>query len=230
MIAALTDGGFASRAGATPGGPAPYYVVFLRPNPDRKPIAPADRERIMAAHMANIQKMADDGILVAAGPMDDKTTTISGIFVFRCPSLEEARRVAALDPTVAEGRNTVDVHAWRGPPGIGDAYFRNKKEHPEAKDAMAVHILCILKRGTVLKIPPDGDSSYGNFVESLRVAGVPAVAGPVEDDPALVGIIIFKAQPIEEAMRIVSGLPDVHSEHLVAELHRWWSADGVMPW
>jgi hypothetical protein len=38
-------------------------VVFLRPDPARKPLALEERQRIQDAHMANIRRMADDGVL-----------------------------------------------------------------------------------------------------------------------------------------------------------------------
>src|SRR5689334_8501044 len=85
-----------------------YYLAFLRPAPDRKPLEKADAERIQKAHMANIGDMAARGVLVAAGPFDDKPVTISGIFVMKADSLEEARRIAAQDPTVVEHRNVID--------------------------------------------------------------------------------------------------------------------------
>src|SRR5260221_14412364 len=86
-----------------------YHLVFLRPAPDRKPISKEEGERIQAAHMANIRSMAARGVLVAAGPFGDTPATISGVFVFKTGSLDEARRLAAEDPTVAEHRNTADV-------------------------------------------------------------------------------------------------------------------------
>src|SRR5579872_797577 len=126
--------------------PDPYYLVFLRPDPARKPIAKEESERIMKAHMTNIRSMAARGILMAAGPFEDTPATISGIFVFRAASIEEARRIAAGDPTVVEHRNRVDVHPWRGPEGIGVEYFRLHKEHPETPENMGVHPLCLIYR------------------------------------------------------------------------------------
>src|SRR5580658_1025750 len=84
-----------------------YYVVFLRPDPARKELPKAEGERLQAAHMANIQKMGRDGVLIAAGPFDDTPVTISGIFVFKMGSFESARVLAAKDPTVLAHRNTV---------------------------------------------------------------------------------------------------------------------------
>src|ERR1051326_4554006 len=93
-------------------GPAPYYVVFLRPHPARQTLSKEDGEHMQRNHMANIRKMADAGVLVSAGPFDDQVRTISGIFVLKAGSLEQAQQMAAEDPTVVAHRNTVDAHAW----------------------------------------------------------------------------------------------------------------------
>jgi uncharacterized protein YciI len=109
LAAALV--GVSCASGPAGAGRAPYNLVFLRPDPARTALSVEDRRRIQAAHMANIQKLSDEGVMAAVGPMGDKTVTISGIFVLRAPSADEARRVAALDPTVVARRNTVDAHA-----------------------------------------------------------------------------------------------------------------------
>jgi hypothetical protein len=63
-------------------------------------------------------------------------------------SLESAQALAARDPTVLAHRNTVDVHAWQGPPGIGVEYFRLHKQDPKTPENMQSHPLCLLYRGT----------------------------------------------------------------------------------
>jgi uncharacterized protein YciI len=228
--AALLSGSAAAQAPAPPGGSQTYYVVFLRPNPARKPIEQAERERIMTAHMANIHKMADDGVLAAAGPMEDKAVTISGIFVLKAGSLADAQAIAARDPTVAEGRNTVDIHAWRGPEGIGTGYFRWKKENPAADDVMAVHAFCILGKAGTKPGDPHASQDHAAYIESLHAAGSLAAAGTVEGDPDMAGIVIFKSDSIEDAKGIIARDPAVASGQLVPEFHRWWTADRVLPW
>src|SRR5690348_12090426 len=123
-----------------------YYLVFLRPAPERTPLAQADAERIQSAHMANIGSMAGRGILVAAGPFGDNPTTISGVFFFKTGSIEEARRIAAHDPTVVERRNVVEVVAWRGPMGLGEEYARLHKADPKTPEDMGVHPFVLLRR------------------------------------------------------------------------------------
>jgi uncharacterized protein YciI len=207
-----------------------YYVAFLRPDPDRKPIEAAERSRIMAAHMANIHQMAADGSLIAAGPMEDKPTTISGIFVLKAASLAAARKIANLDPTVIERRNTIDVHPWLGPKGIGVAYFQWKKAHPGAEDAMAVHALCLLKRGPAWGNDPKSDGEHAVFIDSLRRAGLLAAAGVTEGDPEFFALCIFKTSSVEEAQRIMGQDPAVKSGRAAIEIYHWWTADKVLPW
>jgi uncharacterized protein YciI len=206
------------------------YVVFLRPDPGRKPLAPQDRHRIQDAHMANIQKMADEGVLVAAGPMDDTPVSISGIFVFKAPSLSEARRIAALDPTVVEGRNTVDVHPWWGPPGIGAAYSKWKRENPDAKVPMGAHAFCVVLRGPAWKGGSQPDMEHEEFIASLRGAGALGAAGPVDGDPEMLEILIFTTASTDEARKIEEKDPSVRDGRIVMEYHEWWSADRVLPW
>jgi uncharacterized protein YciI len=215
-------------------GPAaaanPYYVVFLRPDPERRPMSVEDRQRIQAAHMANIRKMADAGILVAAGPMEDKPTTISGIFIFKSTSTAEAHRIAALDPTVVEKRNTVDAHAWSGPPGIGEGYFRWTKEHPGGSVDMNIHAFCMLKRGPGWAEGSKASVAHAKYIESLRASGMLAAAGPTEEDPELAGIVVFKTPSVVDANLVLSEDPAVQAGLLTVECHRWWTADRILPW
>src|SRR4051812_50149082 len=73
---------------------APYYVVFLRPNPSRSTLTKAEGERIQSAHMANIGKMAQDGVLISAGPFWDTPPAPRGPFVFLMGGLATGRKNA----------------------------------------------------------------------------------------------------------------------------------------
>jgi uncharacterized protein YciI len=216
-------------ADAGAGSPELRYLVFLRPDPARKPASLEERQRIMDAHMANISQMAKDGVLVAAGPMDDTPVTISGIFVLKCDSLSAAEKIAAQDPTVVGKRNTVDVHPWLGPAGIGTSYFKWKKENPDAKDEMASHVFCLIKPGPGW---PGGIRGYDDdgSIDALRRAGLLSAAGPIPDDPGLVGIVVFKTPSLDEARKSLGEIASVKAGRLTVEYHVWWTADRVLPW
>ncbi len=218
----------------TPTPTARYYVVFLRPDPARKPLEKAEGARIQAAHMANIHKMADDGVLIAAGPFDDKPATISGIFVFHCESLQVAQAIAARDPTVVEHRNTVDVHAWDGPLGIGVEYFRLHKADPATPENMQVHPLGMLYRGTAWD--EKGSTREGllaeheRYVGQLREKGKLGAAGAVKGPDELLGLVMFNPIAFEDAQGLLNKDPAVQAGVLRVEYHHWWSSDHVLPW
>ncbi|HUK15531.1 MAG TPA: YciI family protein [Bryobacteraceae bacterium] len=206
-----------------------YYLVFLRPDPARKPLAKDEGERIQAAHMANIRGMAQRGVLVAAGPFDDQPTTISGIFIFRTSSLEEARRIAAQDPTVLEHRNLVEVHAWRGPKGIGDEYFRLHKEKPDTPEGMGVQPLFLIYHGPRWTDAAQPLSEHAAYLEWLHREGKLAMKGSTEANDELTAMVVFNRISDDEARRLMAADPAVKAGILQPEFHRWWCAEHVMP-
>jgi uncharacterized protein YciI len=219
---------------AAPNATTRYYVAFLRPDPARKPLSKADGDRIQSAHMANIRKMAQDGVLVSAGPFDDTPTTISGIFIFNVDSLQSAQTIAAQDPTVIEHRNTIDVHAWQGPPGIGVEYFRLHKLDPRTPENMQVHPLCMVYRGTAWKDKARTRESllvaHTQYLDHLRKQDKLSAAGSIEASDDFLGLVIFKPISIDDAQGLLQEDPAVQAGVLRIEYHRWWSSDHVLPW
>lgn len=210
-----------------------YYIVFLRPDPARKVLTQAELDLVQTAHMANIHKMANDGVLVSAGPFDDTPHTISGIFVFKVDSLATAQAIAAKDPTVLKHRNTVDVHAWDGPAGIGDEYFRLHRLDPKTPENMQVHPFCIFLRGDSWESYPQRDElllRHERYVEQLRRQGRLGAAGGIEPPDDLLGLVIFRPVSSEEAQQLMGDDPAVKAGVLKVEYHRWWSSDHVLPW
>ena len=92
------------------------YLAFLKSGPNRTQPA-AEAEEIQKAHLANIQRLAKLGKLVAAGPFGDDGA-LRGIFVFRVASLEEAQALADTDPAVKAGRLVLELHPWQVPEGV----------------------------------------------------------------------------------------------------------------
>jgi uncharacterized protein YciI len=229
LLLALAVGTLSLRSETPPADTRVYYLVFIRPDPARTTRPLEERQRIMDRHMAYIHKMADDGVLAAAGPMDDTPTTISGIFVIKADSLAEAQAIAAKDPTITEHRNTIDTHPWRAPAGIGDAYFKWKKDNPKAEDVMASHVLVIIGLDPKSKGSTDSSQAVAEFIGRTHKAGLLAAGGLIDDDPAIAAVCVFKAPSVEEARKYLAGDSGL-SPRFSAEFHVWWSADRVLPW
>lgn len=88
-----------------------YYVGFLyrglRWTPEQTP----ETEALQKGHLANIQKLAQEGKLLLAGPFTDGGD-LRGIFVFRVGSMAEAQALAESDPAVKAGRLRLEFHPW----------------------------------------------------------------------------------------------------------------------
>ena len=95
------------------------YFAFLKKGPNRKEgdgDTPQVQE-LQKAHIANIERLAELGKIVAAGPFGDDGN-LRGIFVFRVSSLAEAQELCANDPMIKIGRLAVELHPWQVPEGI----------------------------------------------------------------------------------------------------------------
>ena len=102
----------AAQLGADEYGMSKYVLAFLKSGPNRNQDS-LTAANLQQAHLANIQKLADEGKLVLAGPfMDDGQ--IRGIYIFNTESVEEAIQLTETDPAIKAGRLTMELHPWYG--------------------------------------------------------------------------------------------------------------------
>lgn len=77
----------------------------------------AEAQELQKAHLAYMDKLHQDGKLIAAGPFLDDSD-MRGIVVYRVPSVEDANQLAAGDPMVKAGRLRLEAHPWMTLKGI----------------------------------------------------------------------------------------------------------------
>ncbi len=107
------DAALAQRLGADARGMRSYVLVILRTGPNRMPDG-AGRKAMFAGHFANIQRLADAGKLVLAGPFEDNPEGWQGLFLFAVKEVDEARALTATDPVIVNGEMVADYHPWYG--------------------------------------------------------------------------------------------------------------------
>lgn len=90
------------------------YLIIIKKGPVWTAEDSPELDRLQEAHLAHIDGMRADSLLVAAGPIDDGSE-VRGISVLRVDSLERAVQLAAEDPSVRAGRLAVEVHPWYVP-------------------------------------------------------------------------------------------------------------------
>jgi uncharacterized protein YciI len=90
-----------------------YVLVILKTGPvtfDRKEKV----DSLFKGHMQNIQKLADNGTLVVAGPIKKNEKSYRGIFILNVKTTEEANTLLATDPAIKEKLLDTEVYQWYG--------------------------------------------------------------------------------------------------------------------
>lgn len=81
------------------------FFVFLNLNPD-KAILDTDKARqLQTAHLKNIERLANDGIMKAAGPFEGG----GGIFILKTDNIETANEILQSDPAIKADQFIIEV-------------------------------------------------------------------------------------------------------------------------
>ncbi|HEY0680113.1 MAG TPA: YciI family protein [Chitinophagaceae bacterium] len=87
-----------------------YWLVFLLKGPNRVHDS-ATSARIQKAHIANIERLANEGKIVMAGPMG-YNKDLRGIFIMNCKDSAEAASYVKTDSAIITGRMRFEIHPW----------------------------------------------------------------------------------------------------------------------
>ena len=82
-----------------------YTFVFLHHRTDLPALPKEESDKLMQGHMANIQKMAKDGNLIAAGPLEGG----GGIYIFKPSTPKEVEEWMSPDPGVKAKRWNIEI-------------------------------------------------------------------------------------------------------------------------
>ena len=87
-----------------------YWMVFLKHGPHRDQDS-ATAAKIQKGHLANINRLAELGKLLVAGPFGDEGDPV-GIFILDCKDEAEAKDLCATDPAIQAGRLVPETRPW----------------------------------------------------------------------------------------------------------------------
>lgn len=85
--------------------PKTYTIIFLNKKADAAQTDKETTAKLMEGHMANIDRLAKEGKLLAAGPFDGG----GGLFIMNTSSLDEAERWAKTDPAIQANRWNIEI-------------------------------------------------------------------------------------------------------------------------
>jgi len=90
------------------------FIVVLLVRPPNAPDFPKDEmDQLQEGHMANINRLAAEGKLLKAGPLEDFSgRNVRGIFILKTDSVETARDWVGGDPLIKAGRLAPEYLKW----------------------------------------------------------------------------------------------------------------------
>lgn len=93
-----------------------YVMVFLMRGDQAETFTEQELEELQAAHLENINRLAEEGIVAVAGPYGEDTE-LRGMFILDVGSIEEAKKHVDTDPMIKVGRLRAEYHTWWGAKG-----------------------------------------------------------------------------------------------------------------
>jgi uncharacterized protein len=111
---ATYDPELASRLGADERGMKMYVLCILKTGPNDAAVQGEERKKVFAGHFANIERLANEGKLVVAGPFGKNDRSYRGLYIFNVQAVEEAEKLVVLDPAVAAGVFVAELTQWYG--------------------------------------------------------------------------------------------------------------------
>jgi uncharacterized protein YciI len=106
------DAALAETLGADEYGMRQYVLVILKTGPTPVP-AGAARDEMFRGHFANMRRLAAEGKLALAGPLDG-VDGWRGLFILAVDDLAEAAALVATDPVVIHGEMIAEYHKYYG--------------------------------------------------------------------------------------------------------------------
>lgn len=97
-------------------GMRPYVMAFLYAGPNREQDS-VKAAALQRAHLDNISRMADQGVLALAGPFLDDSP-LRGIYVFAVADTTEAASLTRSDPAIQSGHLRMELKPWYGSAGL----------------------------------------------------------------------------------------------------------------
>jgi len=107
------DSTLAAKLGADDRGMKIYVLVILKSGPAK--IEDKElRDSLFRGHFSNMDKLAQEGKLLTAGPFEDNDKQYRGLFLFDVRTIGEAEELVKGDPTVTSGIFVAEMYQWYG--------------------------------------------------------------------------------------------------------------------
>ena len=107
------DKALADSLGADDRGMKSYVLVILKTGPNDVKDKEL-RDKYFMGHFENINRMAEAGKLIVAGPFNTNNQNFRGLFILNVSDFNEAEKLIQEDPTIREKIFDVEMFHWYG--------------------------------------------------------------------------------------------------------------------
>jgi len=115
----MYDSTLAKTLGADDYGMKKYVFVILKTGPNTQ-ASKALSDSLFAGHMQNINRLADAGKLVVAGPFMKNDRQYRGIFILNVTTIEEAKDLLQTDPAIKGDLLSAELIPWYGSAALSE--------------------------------------------------------------------------------------------------------------
>ncbi|MRX37974.1 hypothetical protein GJU43_01685 [Flavobacterium sp. LC2016-23] len=88
------------------------YVFCLLKSGTNTSASKEETKKLFEGHMANINKLAQEGKLIVAGPFMKNDRNYRGIYIFNVETVEEAKALVVTDPTIKANLLEAELTPW----------------------------------------------------------------------------------------------------------------------
>jgi uncharacterized protein YciI len=189
-----------------------FSLVLLHKKNDAETLAKAELDSIMKGHLANIDRLAREGKLIAAGPFEGG----GGIFILKTTSTTDAREWLATDPGIRARRWDVEIVPYK--PRIGSVCLA--REPYEMVTYQFVHFKTNVTKSTITNYPYlfFAHDDYLKKIEKTGNVITEAIFGDYDG-----GILILAGELQKE---VIESDPAVKAGVLTPDFKRLWIARG----
>jgi uncharacterized protein YciI len=190
-----------------------HIFVFLNKKTDKAELPEEEVKKIMDGHMANINRLAKEGKLIAAGPFDGG----GGIFIFKSSSVDQVRDWVSTDPGVQAKRWNVEMLPYY--PKVGSVC--TVTEPYQMVEYKFIRYTPQVTKDNISQ-QPDLFRKHHEYLKQLRSSAhviTEATFGESEG-----GILVVNGDLTNE---VIEKDPAVSQGLLVAEVKKLWIAKGA---
>lgn len=201
-----------------------FHMALLKRGPKWTATENAETRRLQEQHLEYVTSLLDSGKAIIAGPLTDGGE-VSGVFVFRAKSADEAKALAEADPSVTSGFKIAEMHPW------WSADIFGKPEKPLKLTQMFLAFLTRGESWTPERTPATAEIQKAHLanIDKLVEMKKLVAAGPFGGKGNLRGIFVFRVGSLEEAKALAATDPAIKAGRLAMDIHPWLVPEGVLP-